>query len=263
MALETTRYEARQRVRGSVALAVLLGAFALLVISIYPSFAESSADIDALMQSLPESFREGFGAETYSTIEGFLAAELYQFLWILLLGLYMAYTAGGTFAGDIESKRLYLVLATPVSRARVLLEKTLALLTPLVVLNLVIPLVVFGGTVAIDYPIDPYYMVAFHLLSLPYLLVCMGIGQVLSVTFSRGNTAQVGGIATVFLLFLLDSVSAGTDVDWLGTVSPTRYVDPTEVLLHETVEVGDALLLFAVALLLILVSVIRFQYRDI
>jgi len=260
--LETTRYEARRRVRGSLALAALLGVFSLLIVYLYPSIAESSADIDALIEAFPESFRESLGVEAYSTIEGFVAAELYQFIWILLLGLYMAYAAGGAFAGDIESKRLYLVLATPVSRTRVAVEKTLALLTPLAVLNLVIPLVVFGGTVAIGYPVDPGYLLAVHVLSLPYHLVCLAIGVALSVTFSRSSIAQVSGIAIIFLLFLLDSVTVGTDVEWLGDVSPTRYIDPTEILLHETIHLGDALLLLAVALLLLFLSVLRFQSRD-
>jgi ABC-2 type transport system permease protein len=125
------------------------------------------------------------------------------------------------------------------------------------------PLVVFAGTIAIDYPIDPYYLAAVHLLSFPYLLVCMGIGQILSVSFSRGNTAQLSGIAIIFLLFLLDSVTVGTNLEWLGAISPTRYIDPTEILLNETVDVGDGLLLFGVALLLIFGSIVRFQYRDI
>jgi len=260
--LETTRYEARQRVRGTLALAVLLGAFALLIIYLFPTIAESSADIDALIESLPESFREGFGAETYTTIEGFVAAELYQTVWVLLLGLYVAYAAAGTLADDVESGRLYLVLAAPISRKRVAVEKFLSLGVPIVTLNLTMPLVVFGGSIAIDYPLDPYYLLVVHALSIPYLLVCGGIGLLLSVVLNRGDTAQRAAIALVFLLFLVDSVTLGTDFEWLGTVSPTRYIDPTEVLLHETVDLADPLLLLVVATLLVVVSLVQFQRRD-
>lgn len=260
--LETTRYEARRRVRGTLALAVLLGVFALLVIYIFPTLAESSADIDALIEALPESFREGFGAETYTTIEGFVAAELYRSVWVLLLGLYMAYAAGGTLADDIESGRLYLTLAAPVARKRIAFEKFLALGLPIAVLNLTMPLVVFGGTIAVGYPLDPYYLLVVHVLSIPYLLVCSGIGMVLSVVLDRGDTAQRSAIAVVFLLFLLDSVTMGTDIEWLGTISPTRYLDPTEILLHETVDLVDPLLLFLTALVLVFLSLVRFQHRD-
>ncbi|MFB6195430.1 MAG: ABC transporter permease subunit [Haloplanus sp.] len=260
--LETTRYEARRRVRGTLALAALLGCFALLVIYIFPTIAESSANIDALIQSLPESFREGFGVETYTTIEGFIAAELYQTVWLLLLGLYMAYTGGGTLADDIESGRLYLILSAPVARKRIAFEKFLALGLPIIVLNLSMPLFVFGGTIAIGYPLDPYYLLVVHVLSIPYLLVCSGIGLVLSVTLDRGDTAQRSAIALVFLLFLLDTVTLGTDIEWLGAISPTRYLDPTEILLHETIDLLDPLFLLMVAIVLVLVSLARFQHRD-
>lgn len=261
--LDTTRYEARQRVRGTLALAILLGLFALLIISIFPAIAESSADIDAFIESLPESFREGFGAETYTTIEGFVAAELYQTVWVLLLGLYMGYTGGGLLADDIESGRLYLVLAAPVARKRVAFEKFLSLGLPIVVLNLSMPLFVFGGSIAVDYPLDPYYLLVVHALSIPYLVLCGAIGLALSVVLDRGDAAQRGAIAVVFLLFLLDSVTLGTDVEWLGAVSPTRYLDPTEILLHETIDLVDPLLLFVVAVVLVLVSLAHFQHRDI
>jgi len=260
--LDTTRYEARQRVRGTLAFALLLGLFALLIIYIFPTIAESSADIDAFIESLPESFREGFGAETYTTIEGFVAAELYQTVWVLLLGLYMAYAGGGLLADDIESGRLYLVLATPIARKRVAFEKFLSLGLPIVVLNLSMPLFVFGGSIAIDYPLDPYYLLVVHVLSIPYLVLCGAIGLALSVVLDRGDAAQRGAIAVVFLLFLLDSVTLGTDVEWLGAISPTRYLDPTDILLHETVDLVDPLLLFVVAIVLVLLSLVHFQHRD-
>jgi ABC-2 type transport system permease protein len=261
--LETTRYESRRRVRGTAGLTVLLAAFIGLIIYIYPSFAESTAEIDALVESLPQAFREGFGAESYASIEGFLSTELYQFLWVLLLGLYFTYAAGGLLAPEIESGQLYMVLAAPVSRTRLAAEKFLSLLVPLVTLNTVIPVFVFGASMLVDYVVDPWYLLLVHLLSVPYLLACAGIGLVLSARFDRGDVAQRSGIAVVFLLFMLDSVTVGTDFEWLGSLSPTRYFDPTEILLNETLDLGGALLLLGTAAALVVVALTLFQRRDI
>jgi ABC-2 type transport system permease protein len=261
--LETMRYESRQRLKGTAALTVLLAAFIGLIIYIYPSFAESTAEIDALLESLPQAFREGFGAESYASIEGFLSTELYQFLWVLLLGLYFTYAAGGLLANDVESGRLYLVLATPVSRTRLAVEKFLSLLVPLVTLNTVIPVFVFAASMAIDYVIDPWYLLLVHLLSIPYLLACSGIGLVLSVLFDRGDVAQRSGIAIVFLLFMLDTVTVDTDFEWLGTLSPTRYFDPTEILLNETLDLGGAIVLLIAAAVLVIAALGVFQRRDV
>ncbi|MFB6161277.1 MAG: ABC transporter permease [Haloferacaceae archaeon] len=261
--LEITRYETRRRARGTLALALLLGVFVLVIVSIYPGIAESSAEIDALIESLPESFREGFGAESYTTIEGFVSGEFYQFVLVLLLGLYATYAAAGSLAGDVDSGRLYLVLATPVGRSQLVVEKLLALLAQMTALNLLLPLFVFGATVAIDYPLDPAYVVAVHALALPYLFVCLGVGLLLSAVVSRGDVAQRGGIALVFLLFVLDAVTVGTDFEWLGAVSPTRYYDPTEILLDETLDLGDTLLLVAAGAALVLATLALFKRRDV
>jgi ABC-2 type transport system permease protein len=260
---EVTRYEARRRVRGTLVLATLLGLFALLIINIYPSIAESTAEIDALIESFPEAFREGFGVESYATIEGFLSGELYQFLWVLLLGLFMTYSAAGTLASDVESGHIHLLLATPISRARVVLEEYLSLFVPLVTLNLVMPVFVYGGTLAVDFPVDMLDLAAVHAMSIPYLLVCSGIGLLLSVSVNRADVAQRVGIAVVFLLFVLDSVTVDTDYEWLGKLSPTRYYDPTEILLDETLDLGGAVLLLVVAILLVFASLAVFQRRDV
>ncbi|MFB6122596.1 MAG: ABC transporter permease [Haloferacaceae archaeon] len=261
--LDLTRYEARRRVRGTLVLAVLLGLFGLLVVNVYPSIAESTAEIDALLDNFPESFREGFGIQSYATIEGFLSAELYQFIWVLLLGLFMTYSAAGTLASDVESGHVHLLLATPISRAQVVVEEYLSLFVPLVVLNLVMPLFVYGGTLAVDYPVDMLDLLAVHAMSVPYLLVCASIGLLLSASVNRADVAERVGIAVVFLLFVIETVTVGTDFEWLGSVSPTRYYDPTEILLEETYDLGGAVLLLVVAILLVLGSLVVFQRRDV
>lgn len=259
---EVTRYEANRRVRSTVALAVGLGLFGALVIGIFPSVEASGVDFEAYVESLPEAFRESFGAESFGTIEGFLAAEFYQFVWVLLFGLYMAYTAGGAIAGDVETGRLDLLLATPVSRSRVIVEKYLSLLTPIVVLNLVMPLFVYGALVAIGESISFVDLLVVHLLSVPYLLTCASIGLVLSVVLPRGDLAQRGGIAAVFLLFVLDSVTGPTDFEALGAISPTRYYDTSEILVQQTYDVGGAVILLLAAFALLAVARALFLRAD-
>jgi ABC-2 type transport system permease protein len=259
---EVTRYEARRRVRGTLGLTVGLGLFALLIIGVFPSIEASGVDFEAYIESLPEAFRASFGAEAFGTIEGFLAAEFYQFVWVLLFGLYMAYTAGGTVAGDVENGRLDLLLATPITRSRLLVEKYLSVVTPIVVLNLVVPLFVYGGTILVDESLSPFDLLAVHALSIPYLLVCTSIGLVLSVLLPRGDLAQRGGMAAVFLLFVLDSVTASTDYEVLGALSPTRYYDTTEILVESSYDIGGTIVLAVAAVALLGLARLRFRRAD-
>jgi len=259
-----TRYEGERRVRGVLTLTGLLAVYTLLIVFLFPAVAESGVDFEAYVESLPPALQEGFvGTASFDTIEGFLSTELYQFIWLLLLGLYLAYSGGALVAADIESGRMDLLLAAPISRSRVVAEKFLALLVPILTVNLLLPYVVYAGIVAIDESIDVVSLFAVHLLSIPYLLTCASIGLLLSVLVHRADLARRGGIGAVFGLFLLDTVSVGTEYDWLGALSPTRYYSPVDILGEGSYDVGGALVLTAAALALVAVSVSLFERQDI
>ncbi|MCL7417346.1 MAG: ABC transporter permease, partial [Halalkalicoccus sp.] len=109
--LEIARYETEKRRRGTVALAVGIGVLALVFVAFFPSLDSADVDIDAMLAAYPPAIQEAFGIATLSTIEGFLAVEIYQFVWLLLLGLYFAYIAAGLIADDVERDRMDLVLS--------------------------------------------------------------------------------------------------------------------------------------------------------
>ena len=228
----------------------------------FPSMA-ASIDLDALLAAYPEALMKTFGVQTLATIEGFLASELYTFAWMLLVGLYFAYGAAGMIADDVEHGRLDLLLSLPVSRARLAGEKFLSLLTPLVVVSIVMPTVVYVATVLIDEPIALADLAALHLLSIPYLLTCAGIGFLASVLFDRTSIAQRVALGVLFALFLVESLVTGTDFEWIGAISPTRYIDPNAVLLNSEYDVVGGVILLAAAVVLVGVALAWFQRKDV
>ncbi|WP_207586633.1 ABC transporter permease subunit [Halomontanus rarus] len=260
--LEIARYEAERRLKGTTALAVGLGILALFFIAFFPSFAD--VDMDSYIEAFPPAFREAFGIEALASIEGFLAVEIYQFIWLLLLGLYVAYVAAGTIAEDVERDRMDLLLSLPVSRTRVLTEKFAALLVPIVVLNVVVPVAVYAGVLAIGESIDPVDLAMVHLLSIPYLLACASIGLLLSTVVDRADVAKRIAIAAVFVLFLIDSVAASAEgLEWVANVSPTAYYDPTAILVEGSYDLTGAVVLLAATAALVLVSQFQFRRSDI
>lgn len=259
---EVARYEAERRLLGTLAIAVGLSAYSGLFLAIGPSILDE-VDLTEFAQAFPESLQTAFGLEGYGTFAGILATELYQFAWVILLGLYFAYLGGGTVAGDIESDRLDMLLANPVSRAQVLLEKYLALVPSMFVINAVVGTVVYVGAIVVDEPIPFADMFMVHLLSIPYLLATAAAGLLFSVAFSRQAIAQRGAIAVVFGLFMLDSFVTDTDFGSLGAFSPSRYYDPTAILVDSNYDFVGALVLCEAAVLLVVLALILFQRRDI
>ncbi|ELZ31405.1 hypothetical protein C474_08887 [Halogeometricum pallidum JCM 14848] len=258
---EIVRYETERRLLSAVALSVGLSLYAGLFFAIGPSMIQE-IDFEQYAEAFPPALQSAFGVEAMGSLEGLFAAELYQFGWVLLLGVYFAYSAGALVAEDVENGRLDLLLSTPVSRVSVLLGKFASLLAPLLLVNAVVAAVVCFGGVLIDDPLPFVDVVMTHVLSIPYLLVCAGLGVVFSVFVNSGSVAQRGAPGVVFGLFMVESFVAGTDYEWLGTISPTHYYDPMAILVDGTYDLAGAVILLEAAALLVVLSVFQFQRRD-
>ncbi|WP_394741903.1 ABC transporter permease [Natronococcus roseus] len=258
---EIARYEGRNRLKGSVYLSVGMALLAALVIWVYPSFSDA-LDGDELLEAYPQEMLQLFRIETMASLEGFLAFELYTFGWIILLGLYVAYAAAGAIADDVDRGRMDTLLAMPISRARLVAEKFAALSVPILVVNLLTPPVILLGARLIDEPLAVADVLAAHLLSIPYLFACAGIGLLCSVVFDRVGIAQRVALGVTFALFLLESLLAETDYEELGAIAPMRYYDPNEILLEGTYDLVGVGVLVVMTVALLGVSQLVFRRSD-
>ncbi|GAA0505417.1 ABC-2 type transport system permease protein [Halorubrum aquaticum] len=260
--LETARYEVARRVRGTAFLSVGISLYAAFIVW-YFTVLEGVA-VEEVFEELPPAMMEAFGIETLSTIEGFLGAQIYNFVWLLGLGLYFAYAAGGLVANDVESGRMELLLSFPIARSRLLVEKFASLLVPIVVVNAVAGGVIYLLAASIGERLDATHLVLTHVLSVPYFLVCAAIGLTFSVAVDRAAVAERGAVGVVFVLFLVESVVSGAgDYDWIRYVSPTHYYEPTPLLIDGTHDPIDAGILLVAFLGLVLLSQVLFDRRDI
>lgn len=261
---ETFWYETERRLRGTIVFTVVVSLYAVFAVGLFPSIESAGVDFEKLMESYPEALREAFGVEAIGTIEGFLAGELYNFVWVLVLGVYFAYRAGGMIAADIEHDRMDLLLSFPVSRSRLLAEKFASLLVPITAVNVVAGVAVYVATLVIGYPIAPLDLFVVHLVSVPYFLLCAAIGLVFSVLVSRVELAQRAALGAVFAFYLIESLAASTQqFEALKYLSPTYYYAPTEILVHGRYAGVQTGVLIGMTLVLLLCSCYHFARRDI
>ncbi|MFB6359945.1 MAG: ABC transporter permease subunit [Halobacteriales archaeon] len=260
--LEIARYGGRQRVKGALTMAVGISVLAGLVIWVYPSF-QQTINIDEMLTAYPEPVLKAFGIETMASLEGFLAVELYSFVWVILLALYTAYAAAGLVADAVEHERMDLWLSLPVRRGRLLLEQYLTLLVPITIVNVIVPVVVYAGSVAIDDPIAVRDLVMVHVLSVPYLLSTAAIGLVIGVLVSRASLAERVALAVVFALFLVESLLTDTDLEWVGALSPTRYYPVNDILIRGQYDYVSAGILLAATVGLFGLAAVLFTWKDI
>jgi ABC-2 type transport system permease protein len=259
---EFARYDARKRVRGSVYLSLGMSLLAAFAVWAYPSYSEAM-DMNQLRDAFPEPMIRAFNIETMASLEGFLSVELYMFGWIILLGLYLAYSAASIVADDIDRGRMDTLLSMPVSRQRLATERFAALGVPILLVNVVTPVVVLVSARLIGESLSVADVLALHLLSVPYLFACAGIGLLASVIFDRASIAQRVALGVTFALYLVESLLRGTDYESLGALAPMRYFDPNAVLLDGTYDLAGAAVLVGMTAVLLFASQAWFVRRDI
>ncbi|WP_226480951.1 ABC transporter permease [Natrinema amylolyticum] len=259
---ELTRYDGRRRIRGSLYLSIGLSLLAAMVIWVYPSF-EAEVDLDQLLAAYPEPILQVMGVQTMASLGGFLSFELYTFGWIIMLGLYLAYATAGTIADDVDRGRMDVLLSMPISRSRVVGERFAAMAVPIVGANLVPPVIVYVGARLIDHPLAAADVLAVHLLSIPYLFACAGIGLLASVAFDRAAIAQRVALGVTFALFLSESLLTGTDAEVIGAIAPMRYYDPNAVLIDGSYDLVGAGILAAMTLALLVAAGEWFRRSDV
>ncbi|WIV66651.1 ABC transporter permease [Natrialbaceae archaeon AArc-T1-2] len=254
------RTESGKHLRGTLALTGLLILLAAILLVVFPSIQEEA---EVFEEVYPEYLLALLGIEELHSIEGFVGGYIFPFTWVLIAGIYVAYVSAGMISRDVRTRRMDLLLSNPVSRESVVLQKVAALWVPLVALNVGLFVALFVGVQLLEESIDVVALAMAHLLGVPYLLVCAGIGIVLSVVIDRVETAQAVALGLVFVLWLVDGLSKmDPDFEWVGEATPSRYYDPSAILVHEEYALADAGILLAAFLVLLGVAVLVFTRRD-
>ncbi len=240
--------------------------YAGFVAAFWPFIADQQAELTAVIAMLPKAMIAMFGidnpAEMFSPA-GYLTTRSYGWIVPVVLAIYASALGASLLAGEEEDGTLELLLANPVSRARVVLEKWLALAVVVALLGLALFLTglgfdrVFGLGVGAD-----RYAAA----SLQATLLGLFFGTVaLAVGAAGASRAVALGVVAAFAVagFLVNSL--GSLVDWLAVarrLSPFYYYDANRPLMNGF-DWPNAAVLFAATLLALAIAVVAFRRRDV
>ncbi|MHC1605162.1 MAG: ABC transporter permease subunit [Candidatus Methanofastidiosia archaeon] len=238
---------------------------AVMVITIYPTI-KGSLGMQDYINNLPEPFLAMFGRSglDITTVEGYLNTELYQWGWVLLLGVYFAFISSSLISREIENKTIDMLLSNPVSRGRVLLENFLGLAPAIILINITTPLAILGCARYINESIDTSYLFYTHLASIPYLLAACALGLLFSVIFDEVRKANTLAIGTVFGMYIIEALSLLSEkYSVIGKISFTHYYDPGRILIQHNMDItGMTVLSFLTAVFLV-IAILYFQRKDI
>jgi ABC-2 type transport system permease protein len=257
--LTKTLWEQRRMLVGWV---VGITAVGVLYAVFYPAIA--SPEYAEMMESFAPELMEALGFTAITTPAGYLGSTTFGILGPGLTIIFGAWLGIRAVAGDEESGRLDLLLAHPVSRARVAVERFGALIVAMLLaaLVLLLALVVVSGPA--DLGSIGLGNLAAGSIHLAALGICFG-GLALGVgaaTGSRAVTAAVVAVVGVASYFG-NTLAARIDlIAWARDVSPFHYYAGGRPLENGPQPIDLGVLLLAAGVFVML-GIVRFDRRDV
>ncbi|GAA2095777.1 hypothetical protein GCM10009841_07150 [Microlunatus panaciterrae] len=250
--------------RALLAWALSLVLMAAMYVAIWPSVRDQPSLSDFLDQ-MPEAMRSLFvsaGADM-STPEGYVQVELLSFMGPLLLIIYSVTAGAGAVAVEEDRHTLELMLANPVSRTRIVLEKFAAMTVGTFLLGAVMggSLISEGLLVDMKLPIGPMLATMFHMTMLAMVFGTLA----LAIGAGTGHPGISRGLPAVVAVVAYVVNGLAPLVSWL---KPWQRVSPFyQYVGHDPMRNGLSWSSLAVALatvvVLVVVAVLVFNRRDV
>lgn len=237
-----------------------LAALTLMYVGLYPSMG-ASADMQAMIDQLPEAMVTAFGYDRIGTPGGWISSTVYGLIAPVLLLVFGIGAGARLIAGQEEDGTLELELSAPVSRRRLLGERLLALWLDLSLLVAVVAAVTLLLVVGLDLDVPMGHLAAG---TVGLLLLVVGFSTVsFAVGAATGRRAVALGAAAglAVLTFVLDAIGPTVEVGWMTAVSPFAwYLEDSP--LSEGWDPLGLLLLAIVPVAAAAVALLTFDRRD-
>lgn len=248
--------------RGLLGWSVGIAAMTALFVLIYP-MVRDMPDLEIFLAQYPDVMGELFNIGAMTTGPGFLNAELFSLLAPALFLVYGIRRGARAVAGEEETGTLEVLLATPVSRTRVLVEKALALLTGVTALGLVVFVTMIAFGPLVDLGLGIRYAAAaaasMTLLGAEFGLLALAVG---AITGRRGPAITAAGVAAVASYVLFAMGALVEEFEPWRFLSPFQHAMGTDPILNG-MSTGYTLAMVAVAVVAIVLGGPLLERRDI
>lgn len=249
------------RRRGLLWWSLGIGLLTVAVLSVWPSVRD---EYQALVKDYPKALLAFFGIDRagVGSAAGYLQAELFGFMVPLMLIAYMIAGGSAATAGEREAGTLELLLAQPVSRTRVLVQKYTALCASLGLISVIYTVVLIVSNNAFDLHVAVSGLAAATLSA--YVLGMLFGAVALLMGCLTGHRALAAGVASGSALaaYLLTSIAALVEgLKRFRPLSPFWWYSGNDPLRHG-LDLSHVGLLVGATLLCLTAAVIAFDRRD-
>ncbi len=233
------------------------------VVAFWPVAERSLGELSQVVESMPEAFRAMMGEPDFGTAQGYLSTQLFAFMLPVLTVVLAIGKGAAVVAGEEERGELELLLARPLPRARIALEKAAGVLVAVAVVVAGAFTVAMAGILVtgMDVRVGDLAGGMLGLGLLGWLLA--GVAYAVGAATGRRGLAVAAASVVALLAYLAATFAPMVDgLAWLADASPWRWAfggDP----LGEGPSPPSILALLAATAAAIALGTWRFSRRDV
>ncbi|MEA2000533.1 MAG: ABC transporter permease subunit [Actinomycetota bacterium] len=246
----------------AVGMAALVG----ITVGVYPSVREGADTFTQLLESMPEGMLSFFGSSDVAqllTPAGFVNSRINASIGAVVLTVFAISLGTAAIAGEEDRRTMDLLLSTPITRARIVVERFLAMVALVgAVAGAVLAVMVIANPM-VDLGFSLLNMIASNfelgLLALVFGSLALAVG---GLTGKRGVTLGVASGATVASFFINGLASLVSWLEWPQKLTPFYWLQRSDPL-AKGLSVEDTLIMLAVIGVFLAIAVWGFQRRDV
>lgn len=245
-----------------IGMAALVG----VTVGVYPTIREGTGPITRMMENLPQGLLSMMGSTNIAELlspAGFVNSRVNASIGAVVLTTLAISVGTAAIAGEEDRGTMDLLLANPVPRIRIVLERFAAMAVLVGVVAVTVLLVMIIANPIVDLGFSIGVMVASNvelaLLALVFGSVALAVG---GVTGRRGITIGIASGVTVATFFI--NGLAGL-VSWLQPpqkLTPFYWLQRSDPLANG-LSYADSLLMIAVIGVFLLIAAWGFEHRDV
>ena len=253
----------RDHWRGLLAWAIGLALITAVELWVYPSIRDSASSTSQMVDAFPEEMQQIFDMSSYTTGAGFLNVELFSMIVPLVFIAVGATWGAGATADEEEKGTADLLLTLPVSWASIVVTKIVATVVALGLLAGLLALTILVGAGMIDMGVGAAGIAAACLMSALLGILYAGVGFLVGAMTGRKGVAIGTTIALGLAAFISYSLASLVDVfETINPANPFEWALGFNPLVNG-LDVGYAIRLLLLSLVLFIASVLVFRRRDI
>ncbi|WP_425449662.1 ABC transporter permease subunit [Dethiothermospora halolimnae] len=238
----------------------------VLMMSVYPSVARDSQNMEQMIESMPQAFSTIFGLDKLSLSDIFGYYSMEGYLFVTLMGsIYAIMLSAGILSKEESDKTVEFLLSKPITRREVVTSKLLVYLTNIIIFNVVMTITLF-----ISFQMtktEDFSMKLFWLISVAPLLLHLtfgAIGFLISVFITKGKKILPVSLGIVLITFFFSIIANISDkLEGIKYLTPFKYVEASDIILNERIDLKYIMIMVLINVICVGMTYVFYNKKDI